>query len=368
MRIFAIISILLFQSCLSNSGLSSAGAAEKNVNRLQDLRFGMSEADVFQIMHYPDKEEQFIVDDTCYDVWFYITSGMMLEQSAPVHSNLTPLVFKDGVYVGKGYTYYYKVTRPPETPKPKASESEPDLQKALEPPVKAPTAPSQKQPNIPAPMQKPQQTTQASSPMQEPLAQQDSNEDQDLENILNSSGKDGQQPVSPAPQKGKQPTKQKGQQPSSKSGPSQPGQQPPAKSGSTQQGQQPPPKSSQSQPGQQPPAKSGSTQQGQPPPPKGGQSQQGKGKKPTRQQGNQQQGPNPQGGPLQSKPEFEDMSTPPKAPAQQPVSAASKQSQQPSTSKQGSQEDKNPPKKKADLDEEDRKFLDDEQDEDFDYW
>lgn len=94
-------------SCwLPNQGLSTLAMSDINVDRLSALRVGMSQKEVLQIMRKPYSYETFTIDKNIYDVWFYVTRPTILGQSRMVHQNLTPLAFKNGVYLGTGYSYY----------------------------------------------------------------------------------------------------------------------------------------------------------------------------------------------------------------------------------------------------------------------
>jgi hypothetical protein len=109
MRIYYFLSLLLCTGCLYDNTLGTESSAQVNVYNLQQLQIGMNEEEVFQIMKFPTRDEQIILEDGCYDIWFYITRGTALDQPKPLHRNLTPLIFKDGIYVGKGYDRYQKL-------------------------------------------------------------------------------------------------------------------------------------------------------------------------------------------------------------------------------------------------------------------
>ncbi len=98
--------LLLLTGCLANNSLGTQTNAQININRLQQVSIGMTQEEVFQIMRYPAIEENVDYNDLCFDIWFYVTRVTVLDQSKLMPRNLTPLIFKDGILVAKGYDYY----------------------------------------------------------------------------------------------------------------------------------------------------------------------------------------------------------------------------------------------------------------------
>jgi hypothetical protein len=160
MRALLIASTLIFSGCLSNDVLMSTSVAHQNVDRISQLQIGMTQEEVYQIMRYPTSEDQITTDDGCYDIWFYITKANVLGQGRPVARNLTPLIFKNGIFIGMGNDYYNKLFKKSKGPslapaatQPPAGPAEPeniDLEKNLTTPPTAPGAtptakPSKKQ-------------------------------------------------------------------------------------------------------------------------------------------------------------------------------------------------------------------------------
>ncbi len=147
MRRSLFVSLVLLSGCLANQGLGTASAAEVNIYRMSEICLGMTEEEVFRIMRYPTREEEILTEEACYDIWFYITRSTALDQSELRPHNLTPLIFKDGVLVGRGYDYYNKLkakrkpsseavsmsSKPTQPPKkdqpPKPEEPQPDEEK-----------------------------------------------------------------------------------------------------------------------------------------------------------------------------------------------------------------------------------------------
>ncbi len=107
MRLLSILALFLLSTgCIGNNSLITSSDATNNVYRMREICLGMSEEEVFQIMHYPAINEQIVYEELCYDVWFYVTRMTILGQTKPVARNLTPLIFKEGILVAKGYDYY----------------------------------------------------------------------------------------------------------------------------------------------------------------------------------------------------------------------------------------------------------------------
>lgn len=191
MRVWILASLLIFSSCLSNDILMSSSDATKNVDRISQLQIGMTQDEVYQIMRYPSREDQITTEEGCYDIWFYVTKANILGQSRPVARNLTPIVFKNGVFVGMGREYYNQLTRKtkepalaptPAAPAPETKPGEPEnyeLEKSLAPasspsPTKNknnPVPPQQIQPPAPQAQPPAPTATPPKSPATTPSAQ-----------------------------------------------------------------------------------------------------------------------------------------------------------------------------------------------------
>lgn len=155
-RTLLISSTLLLGGCLSNNVLMSSSTAQINVDRMRCLHVGMTSDEVYEIMHYPATEDRISVDDDCYDIWFYITRSSILDQNCLLTRNLTPLIFRNGIFVGMGKEYYKKLlltirepapfSPPPERPTPaserptKEERENLPLEKSLNP--KGPSSPT----------------------------------------------------------------------------------------------------------------------------------------------------------------------------------------------------------------------------------
>ncbi len=91
---------------MPNQCLSASAAAETNVVNLSRLEPGMNQAQVLKIMRHPYNDQTIVLDNTPYDVWFYVTGPVVLGQSRMMPANLTPLIFNHGILIGWGSGYY----------------------------------------------------------------------------------------------------------------------------------------------------------------------------------------------------------------------------------------------------------------------
>jgi outer membrane protein assembly factor BamE (lipoprotein component of BamABCDE complex) len=107
--IFSILFTIALNGCLSNNVLMSSANAQTNVENLSTLQIGMTKDEVFEVMRYPSTEDRILIGEDRYDVWFYVTRANILDQRRYVSRNLTPVIFKNDVYIGMGYEYYKKL-------------------------------------------------------------------------------------------------------------------------------------------------------------------------------------------------------------------------------------------------------------------
>ena len=169
---FLLASGLFWTGCIGNDSLGSSTSAQKNIENLARISLGMTEAQVFQIMRQPHRSETFEIEGDRYEVWFYVTRLLIMEQKEATPVNLTPLVFKNGVLEGKGYNHYHKVLKQEaiaETDKGAPPKEDYDLEKALTPPPGS--KPAQPTKPVPAPTQpakSPAQTKPQSKPAAKP--------------------------------------------------------------------------------------------------------------------------------------------------------------------------------------------------------
>jgi hypothetical protein len=179
----------LLSSCVTNTVLGDAHAAENSVNRLSRVSLRMDQEAVLQIMHAPYDKEVFRVGNDQYDVWFYITTITVLDQSRMVPKNLTPLTFRNRRLVGVGYDYYNWLKRRDRMSQQSVSEEgealeneglEIELQKSIQPgktstPPGEPSQNPQAQPKQPSPQQTPPPTPKPSPAPKQPPANQPKN-------------------------------------------------------------------------------------------------------------------------------------------------------------------------------------------------
>jgi outer membrane protein assembly factor BamE (lipoprotein component of BamABCDE complex) len=102
-----ILSFLCAAGCMANNALEYEAVSENNLYHIAKIRKGMSEKQIMQIMGKPYDYESFQIEDDIYDVWFYVTKPTGLDQTRMVPQNLTPITFKNGIFVGTGYYWYY---------------------------------------------------------------------------------------------------------------------------------------------------------------------------------------------------------------------------------------------------------------------
>lgn len=96
----------------------------------------MTQREVYAIMRMPYDYDTICIGADVYDVWFYTTSPTVLGQSRMVPQNLTPLAFKNGVFIGKGYNVYDALIKmknaPPKPPAPSEHREDKAIEKALQ--------------------------------------------------------------------------------------------------------------------------------------------------------------------------------------------------------------------------------------------
>lgn len=78
--------------------------------RLQQVKLGMSQQRVENIMGPPPIQEKGDFHRGRFTFYFYRTHNMDYEGSATVRGGYTPLVFQDNRLVGKGRRDYYRAT------------------------------------------------------------------------------------------------------------------------------------------------------------------------------------------------------------------------------------------------------------------
>jgi outer membrane protein assembly factor BamE (lipoprotein component of BamABCDE complex) len=84
-----------------------------NYATLQDVKPGMSKAEVIGIMGQPKVKEEATYDGQSYTFFFYQTHSMDYDYSETVRGGYTPVVFKDGRLVGTGKRAYRRTVERP---------------------------------------------------------------------------------------------------------------------------------------------------------------------------------------------------------------------------------------------------------------
>lgn len=153
--------LLILSGCMANDGLGSLATSETNIYKMSYLSLGMKQWEVLQLMRQPYSYETFEIDDSVYDVWFYVTKPTVLGQSRMVPQNLTPLTFKNGELIGWGFAYYHYLVKKEEAIDAQKTDSaekkleDEDLEKALQTPPSSKTTPQKPVKPIPAPPAEP---------------------------------------------------------------------------------------------------------------------------------------------------------------------------------------------------------------------
>jgi hypothetical protein len=97
---------LLVSSCASSTALSSVAISQSTTVSLSQLKEGMDEEKVLQILKEPYSEETYSLGEDQYDVKFYITQPTVLGQTRMTHANLTPIIFLNGRLKSTEWRHY----------------------------------------------------------------------------------------------------------------------------------------------------------------------------------------------------------------------------------------------------------------------
>jgi len=81
--------------------------------RLQEVKLGMSQAEVESIMGPPPVQEEGDFQGGRYTFYFYRTHNMDYEESGTVRGGYTPLIFQNNRLVGKGKRDYHRASDRP---------------------------------------------------------------------------------------------------------------------------------------------------------------------------------------------------------------------------------------------------------------
>lgn len=151
--IFSLLPLVL-GGCLSNHVIVTNSIANENIHKMKQLHVGMTKREVYEIMRYPTVEDQLETAEGNYDVWFYITRANILDQNQYTARNLTPLIFKDGVFIGIGRNYYNQLVEKSKRPQFDSSEPTPVKKDQENVPLEQTLTPSSEQ-KTPPPQPKP---------------------------------------------------------------------------------------------------------------------------------------------------------------------------------------------------------------------
>ena len=208
---------LLLHGCVANDGLGSSSTAQINIDHLSRLCVGMNQTEVLGIMQQPYSQQTFNMDESVFDVWFYVTKPTVLGQTRMVPMNLTPLTFKNGELIGWGFSYYNylvkrkkaanKILKGPTAPIEKLVQPKEDveLEKSLQKLVVPTGEPQAPQTTAPAGSTPPPPTKQKPAPKPKPSKKPPPN--QPLSGNISMSAKpkkteaDNPTPPNPAPKK-----------------------------------------------------------------------------------------------------------------------------------------------------------------------
>ncbi len=139
--IFALF-LVMVSSCVGS--LRIASTVDMNIYHLSQICIGMTDRDVLNIMHQPYDLKVFDDGEDHYEIWLYVTCSPGLGQTRMVVTNLTPLTFKNGIFIASGYRYYSyfmekrrvacraRINAAKPQPKPTAPPENQELEKAIQ--------------------------------------------------------------------------------------------------------------------------------------------------------------------------------------------------------------------------------------------
>ncbi len=109
MKIRPIYFLFIFLAGCAGSPLQTSVEAEKNRMQIGDVRLGMNQAFVRNIMGPAYKKEIRIINAREYEVWYYLTKGTLLDQTRYLDENFTPFIFSENALVGWGWKYFNRL-------------------------------------------------------------------------------------------------------------------------------------------------------------------------------------------------------------------------------------------------------------------
>lgn len=96
----------LFLMGCAGSPSRTAFEAEKNRMDMMDVHTNMSMQELRDQMGMPKKVERRFMDGIEYEIWYYITRGVNLDQTRYIDENFTPFVFYGNCLRGWGWKFY----------------------------------------------------------------------------------------------------------------------------------------------------------------------------------------------------------------------------------------------------------------------
>jgi len=100
--------LVLFALLIGCAGSPTRTAMDAERNRMDmiDIRKGMSMAEVQDLMGVPKKVERRSMDGIEYEIWYYMTTGVNLDQTRLIDENFTPFIFYGTCLRGWGWQFY----------------------------------------------------------------------------------------------------------------------------------------------------------------------------------------------------------------------------------------------------------------------
>jgi len=96
--------IIFFAGCGSSTAIQEQ--AERNVRSLLSLDIGMTQDEVLLAMGEPKKKKTHLLGDRTIEAWFYLTEGLIINDTMMRESDYTPAVFEGGKLTGWGRNFY----------------------------------------------------------------------------------------------------------------------------------------------------------------------------------------------------------------------------------------------------------------------
>ena len=105
LKFLLFVSLLFLCGCAGSALMTSYNAEENRANMI-NLKKGMTQTDVMSIMGRPYKTIKKATDANQYEIWYYVTKGVYIDQTKYIDENFTPFIFFEGYLKGWGDTYY----------------------------------------------------------------------------------------------------------------------------------------------------------------------------------------------------------------------------------------------------------------------